>query len=72
MRLDLLRLVPVRRGRLDHVRVDRPLHEEFRLPELFRLRLEDADELLADDPPLLLRFGHAVQRGEKIRQRPLR
>ena len=46
-------------ARLDHVRVERSLHEEANVAELPRLLLEDADELLADDLPLLLRVGHA-------------
>src|SRR5262249_7136921 len=37
---------------LDHVRVERPLHEPPDLAELARLVLEDADELLSD--PLAL------------------
>ena len=42
-------------ARLDHVRVERALHEVPRVPELLRLLLEHADELLADDLALPLR-----------------
>ena len=43
---------------LDHVGVERPLDEEPHVTETARLVLEDADELLADDLPLLLRLRH--------------
>ncbi len=52
-------------ARLDHVRVQRPLDEEADVAELAGLFLEDADELLADDLPLLLRVGHAGEPGEE-------
>ena len=50
---------------LDHVRVERPLDEERDVAELPRLLLEDADELLADPPPLLLRLVDALEPGEE-------
>ena len=42
-------------ARLDHVRVERSLHEPVHVAELARLVLEDADELLADDLALASR-----------------
>ncbi len=57
------------RDRLDHVRVERPLRQEAdrtRLAlERLGLVLEDADERLADDLPLPLGVGHAVERLEE-------
>ena len=50
---------------LDHVRVERALDEEARLAQLLGLLFEDADELLADDPALLLRLGHALEPREE-------
>ena len=57
---------------LDHVRVQRPLDEEahpqvFRaeVSELPRLLFEDADELLADDFPLLLGIRDAREPGQE-------
>ena len=52
-------------ARLDHVRVERPLDEEADVAELARLLLEDADELLADDLPLLLGVGDAGEPREE-------
>src|SRR5258707_12710364 len=37
------------RSGLDHVAVERALHEPARVPELARFVLEDANELAADD-----------------------
>src|SRR5919197_1223219 len=45
-------------ARLDHVGVERALHEELGVAELRRLLLEDANELGADDLALLLRVDH--------------
>ena len=53
------------RTALDHVGVQRPLHEEAGAPVLARDLLEHADELLADPPALLLRIGHAVETSEE-------
>ena len=44
---------------LDHVGIDRALREEIDRADLFRLFLEHADELLADDLALALGIGHA-------------
>ena len=56
---DLITLGVLGAAGLDHVRVERPLHEEAHVAEPPRLLLEDADELLADDLPLLLRVVDA-------------
>ena len=69
MGLDLLGLVPVRRRRLDHIRIDRPLHQEPWLAQLSGLLFEQTDEFLADDPSLLLRLGHTLQGADEIRRR---
>ncbi len=69
VRLDLRRDAVVRAARLDDVRVQRPLDEETDVAELRRLLLEDADELLAHDRPLLLGIGDA---GEPVEEAPLR
>ena len=48
------------RERLDHVGIQRALHQEPDvLPDRLRLRLEDVDERVADPAPLLLRIGDA-------------
>ena len=52
-------------ARLDHVRVERPLDEEADVPEPAGLVLEDPDELLADDPPLLLGLRDPGEPGEE-------
>ena len=57
VRLDEARRRRRRAAGLDDVRVERPLDEERDVAELPGLLLEDADELLADDLPLLLRIG---------------
>ena len=44
---------------LDHVGIDRALREEIDRADLFRLFLEHANELLANDLALALRLGHA-------------
>ena len=56
-------------ARLDHVAVQRPLHEPLDVAELPRLLLEDADELAADDLALLLRLLDA---GEQLEEAVLR
>ena len=64
MGFDFIGLVAVRRGRFDHIRVNRALHQEFWLANGFGLALEDADELLADDFALFLRLGDTCQSGK--------
>ena len=64
MRLDRLGDA-VGAARLDHVGVERPLHEPVHVAELARLVLEDADELLADDHALALRIGDACELGDE-------
>ena len=59
MRLDLRGDTVLTAAGLDHVRVQRPLHEEANVAELARLLLEDPDEFLAHDLPLLLRIPDA-------------
>ena len=63
--LDLLGGLRLGRGRLDDVRVERPLGQEVDPAELGRLLLEDADELVADDPALLLGVLDAGEPGEE-------
>src|SRR6185295_14806911 len=58
MGLDLLGRLRLRGRALDHVRVQRALGQEVDLAHLLRLLLEDPDELVADDPALLLRVDH--------------
>src|SRR3954454_17354184 len=48
-------------ARLDHVGVERALHEVLDVLDLRRLLLEHADELGADDLALRLRIGLALQ-----------
>ena len=43
------------------IRVDRPLGEEVHCSDLLRLLLENADKLLSDNSPLLLRLLHSLQ-----------
>ena len=50
---------------LDHIGVERSLDEEAHVAETGRLLLEDADEVLADPPPLLLRIGDPFEAGEE-------
>ena len=59
VRLDLRRRAVARRA-LDDVGVGRALRDEVDLADLVGLRLEDADERLADDAALLLRVGDAA------------
>src|SRR6185503_14189003 len=54
MRLDARARLRLATARLDHVGIDRALHEELDSPDLLRLRLELANEFLADDRALLL------------------
>src|SRR6185295_18897880 len=63
--LDLLGGLGLGRGALDHVRVERSLGQEVDLAQLLRLLLEDPDELVADDPPLLLGVDHAGEAGQE-------
>src|SRR5207245_9702353 len=55
MRLDRMRFLRLGAGRFDHVRVDRSLREPAGAGDFLRLRLEDVDELAADDLALLFR-----------------
>ena len=58
------------RERLDHVGVERALHQEAHVvPDRARLGLEDVDEGVADAPPLLLGIGDAGQALEELRAR---
>ena len=59
--LDLLGCLRLGRRALDHVRIERALGEEVDPAELGRLLLEDPDELVADDLPLLLGILDARQ-----------
>ena len=43
------------------IRVKRALREKIERTVESRLRLEGTDELIADDPPFLLRFGNALE-----------
>ncbi len=66
MRLDPGGLVPIRRGRFDHIRVDRALHQELRPSEPAGLAFKDANEFLANNPALLLRIGDTLEGFEKF------
>ena len=65
VRLDLRGHAVLGPARLDDVRVERPLHEEADVAQLRGLLLEHADELLADDRPLLLGVGDAREPREE-------
>ena len=65
VRLDGDRRPAGERHALDHVRIERALREKFRATELFRFRLEDIDEELADRLALLLGIGDACERVEE-------
>src|SRR4051812_32568537 len=69
VRLDGLRLLAGRitagAGRLDDVRVDRPLREPSGVADSLRFPLEHLDEELADDLALLLGIRDAAQGGEE-------
>ena len=67
MGLDPFGLVPVGRGRFDHIGIDGPLHQEARLAKLPGLLLEQADKPFADDLALLFRFADALQRTDELR-----
>src|SRR5664280_276889 len=68
MALDGLRR-PAHRARLDHVGIQRALHQPIdfavQLLDAVRLFLEDRDELVADDLALLLRLADAGQLAEE-------
>ena len=53
------------RPRLDYVRVQRALHQIAGVADRADRLLEDTDERLADDPPLLLRIGDTGQQLEE-------
>ncbi len=61
MALDHRRRIAADGHRLDHVRVKRALREELRLAGAPGGRLEHLDERPADDLPLPLRVGHALE-----------
>ena len=65
----VVRLDPRRDARLaaglDHVGVEGSLDEEAHVAESRGLLLEDADEILADPPSLLLRVADALEAGEE-------
>ena len=67
VRLDVHRLLGLRAGRLDHVRIDRALREPLRVVDLRRLALEHFDEQPADDLALLLGIGDAFERADRTR-----
>jgi len=49
------------RNRFDHVRIQRPLDQEFHFAEPARFLFENADELLADNLALLLGIDHVLE-----------
>ncbi|OGO36128.1 MAG: hypothetical protein A2Z03_02775 [Chloroflexi bacterium RBG_16_56_8] len=61
MSFDPFRLISIRRGRFDHVRINRALCQKARLAKLPGLRLEDTHKLLAYNSPFLLRVGYSPQ-----------
>jgi hypothetical protein len=63
MRLDLVR--GCRARAFDHVGINRALRQEARVAHAAGFFLKDADELLADDAPLLFRVGDTGQRAEE-------
>src|SRR5665213_1787854 len=66
VRLDRHRRPAMRRRRLDHIRIERSLHQELRVVPCRRGRvLEHIDERVADAPPLLLRILDPGERREK-------
>ena len=65
VRLDDVRLLGRRAGRLDDVRVDRSLGEPPDVLEARRLLFKNFDEQAADALSFLLRIFHAFQRREK-------
>jgi len=60
-----VRLAGLRTGRLDHVRIDRTLREEFHALELVRFLVEDLDEQPADDFALGFGVRDARERREE-------
>src|SRR2546430_4128782 len=70
MRLDRDRWAAERRRGLDHVGIQRSLHQESDIPgHVFGRRLEDVDERVADAAPLLFRVFDTRQHFEKARPR---
>src|SRR2546430_14011892 len=70
MRFDRDRWAAERRGGLDHVGIQRSLHQESDVPgHVFGRRLEYVDERVADAAPLLFRVFDARERVEKARPR---
>ena len=54
-----------RRSRLDDIRVERALHQEFGVAGTARRILEDIDERVTDDATFFLRVFHAAERIEE-------
>ncbi len=65
MRLDLVPGFAPRRLRLDHVGIQRPLHEKFHAGNLGRFFFEQPDEFVPDDHALALGILNAGQFAEK-------
>ena len=65
VRLDRLGGAGVAAAGLDHIGVERALHEPADVTQLSRFVLEDADELFADPLALLLRLGDALETCEE-------
>ena len=72
MSLDSLRR-PANGTRFDHVGIQRSLHQPlnlaFFLLDAMSLLIENRDEFVADDLPLLLRIGHTFELAEKALRR---
>ena len=66
MRLDRVRLVAFRGGRLDDVGIDRALREPADLAQLRRFALEHLDEEPPDDLALALRIVDAGERRQEL------
>ena len=69
VRLDACARLRLTRARLDHVGVDRALHEQVDAADAPRLLLEAADELLPDDGALLLRIADPIEATEEALRR---
>ncbi len=52
-------------ARFDHVGIERSLHQDRNAAEALGFFFEHANERLPDDPPLLLRIRHALQRADE-------
>ena len=67
--LDLVGVVGVMRGQLDHIGIERSLREEIDVPEPGCLLFEDTDERRPDAPPFLLGVDDPAERVEKLGRR---